>query len=266
MATGSYLSRFTVSANTLSLTATIDAVAHGPLYIPAGTYYLDSATASESLVAAIDTLLEANWGAEDFTVTYAMDTGKVTIACTTLGATWSMTFNQALADLLGWGSTLGWGIVAGASQVSPEVCQCVIFPGSGRSQWAGIESDIPNEGHRSGSGVSAGVGQADELLGGTWVHAFERQVAEASPLESGTRDDADAVRPWTWQDFFRHHRQTHHPFRFYDGTGLTVAQYEKVYKLDGKSLGKFAPKTQEEGSWYWWIIQVEAIEWKAATP
>lgn len=269
MAVVSYLSRFTVFANTWGIAGTCDGDTSGPLYLPAGTYYLDSATAAESLVAAIDTLLGTLFPAESFTVTYSMATGKVTVQCDSLGvaATWTLTFSGGLEDAIGFGAApQGFAPTVATAVTSPEVCQYCIFAGSGRSQWSGTASAISNAEGTSDAGVSSGVGSSNKRLKGSWMHAHERLAAVASPLESGTRDDADAVRPWTWQDFFDHHRSTHHPFRFYDGTGLTVSQYERAYKLTGKSLGDFGPQNPEEGSWYYWQVPLEVREWKAATP
>lgn len=259
MASPLYLSRFRVVANTLGVSGTVDAQAVGITYIPAGLYYLDSPTAAESLVSALDSVLESMFTApnEDFTVAFSTTTGLVTIACTTLAATWSLTFNQALADLIGWGSTLGFGLVAGGSQVSPELASHCIFAGSGRQQWPGLASEIPNAHGKSSAGVTSGVGSQNESFSGAWLHGFERFTAQASPLESGTKDDAGAVRPWVWADFFKHHRTFRHPFRLYAAAGDAIASYEDEFVLRGKSLGPFAPAMLEDGSWYFWQVPLE---------
>lgn len=258
MASPLYLSRFRVVAGAWTMDATIDAVNVNNIAIAAGTYYLDSPTASESLCAAIDAALEAAFAGEDFTVTYSTTTGKITIACTTLAGVWSLSFDQqAFADAIGWGSTLGFGPVAGASQVAPEVAQYAIFAGSGRALWSGMESEIPNAAGKSSAGVTSGVGSENESFAGSWLHGFERQVAVASPLESGTKDDAGTVRPWVWADFFKHHRTYRHPFRLYTAAGDAIGSYEDTLVLRDKSLGPFAPQPLEEGSWYFWQVPLE---------
>lgn len=264
MANPLLLSRFRVVAGAWTMDATIDAVNVNNIAIAAGTYYLDSATAAESLCAAIDAALEAAFAGEDFTVTYSTTTGKITIACTTLAGVWSITFDQqAFADAVGWGSTLGFGPVAGGSQVAPEVAQYAIFAGSGRQQWKGLDSEIPNAHGKSSAGVTSGVGSSNEAFGGSWLHGFERLDAQASPLESGTKDDASAVRPWVWADFFKHHRTFRHPFRLYAAAGDAIADYEEELVLRGKSLGPFAPQPLEDGSWYFWQVALEVDRYLA---
>lgn len=265
MAVCHYKSRFTVTANTLLVDGTVDATPGTPTYVAAGTYYLDSATSAESFRVALDNALEAAFGAENFTVTFDLDTGKFAIQCTSLAGTWAIAFNQALADLLGWGATLGFPLQAGGTATAPEIAQYQIFADSGRSNWKGYASDVAGADGRSGSGVSSGVGSPDVLYDGMWTHAHEPELLIASPLASGTRDDAGTQRPWTWMDFMDHHRATRQPFRYYDGTGLTLLQYEKVLKLAGKSTKKFTPDTQEPGSRRYWIVDLEVEEWRAAT-
>lgn len=263
-----YLSRFDVLANTWSITGTCDGDTSGPLYIPAGSYYLDSATAAESLVAAIDALLESLFPAHNFTVTYSTTTGKITCTCTDLGvATWTITFGGGLENAIGFGAApLGWAPTAATAVTSPEVCQYCIFAESARQNWSGYSEDVPNADGKSTAGVTAGV-SADPttpLLSGSWTHGFEPLAAVASPLASGTRDDAGTVRPWTWQDFFRHHKGRQ-PFRFYDGTGLAIGSYEKALVLRDKSLKGFGPENQEKAVWEYWIVNLEVDQWRAAS-
>ncbi len=260
MAEPFYLSRFRLTGALID--ATVDTVNHNDIPIPDGLYYLDSATAAESLAAAIDAALEGAYATEDFTVTYSTTTGKFTFSCTTLAGNWALTFKSTLGTIVGYGAGGGSGPAAGAAQVATNLAQYAIFAGSGRSSWEGRESDVPNVGHRSTSGKTFGVGSANELFAASWLHAHERAAAQTSPLESGTRDDADAVDPWVWQDFFRHHRQTHHPFRFYEAAGAAINAYEDVYKLDGPSLGRFMPKNQEEGSWYYWKVPLHVVPFR----
>lgn len=257
------MSRFRLIGATM--TGEVDGVAVADFPVADGLYYLDSATAAESLRQALDDALEAAFPLRSFSVAWSPSSGKFSFTCTDLVGNWELTFNGELGRIVGYGLDGGFGPIATPS-IADNVAQYVIYAGSGRSDWIGTGNDTPNASGHSSAGVDSGVGSDTEIVLASWVHEAERYNAQAAPdFQSGTRDDDDVVDPWTWQDFFRFHKKFHHPFRFYEDATDAVADYVDTYKLHGKSLGVFKPTTREDGSWWWFVVPMEVKRFRAAT-
>lgn len=254
-----YLSRRRVLSGEWTMTGTVDGVGPTVMTIPAGYYYLDSTTASESLVAQIDTLLEANFGAENFTCTWSSTTGGITVACQTLAGTWALSFNEtSFSDWTGMQG--GWAASANATQLGPNVCQGVIFTGSGRATFPGILRETSGATVISESGKVAHIGSSSTRYRSSWQHGFEAYTGVISPYESGTwAREPTYVTAWCWADFWAHHASTGEPFR-YHGPGVAVGSHEDTYVLDGKSYTEFAPTRVEDASDRYWQVRLEVAK------
>ena len=256
-----YLSRRRVLANEWTMTGTVDGVGPTVMTIPAGYYYLDSTTASESLCAQIDTLLEANFGAENFTCTWSTTLGNITVACQTLGATWALSFNET--SFSKWtGMQGGWGASANATQLGPSVCQGCIFTGSGRAAFPGLIRKTSGATVISESGKVAHIGSSSYPTYSSWEHGFEASAGVVSPQESGTWTPEALGSPdsWAWVDFWKHHASTGEPFRYYTAAGAAITAYEDTYVLDGETYTRFAPSRVEEASDRYWRVRLEVAK------
>ncbi len=239
-----YLSRRVVTANEFYLTATVDGGGPFSCTVDAGTYYLDG-NSTDSLVGAVDAALEAGVAGENFTVTYSTTTGKVSIACTTLAITWTVTFGStALRDWLGF--TTGWAGSGASPQTGTNIAQGQLFAGSARAKYKRIRGRDQSFLCAS-SGLGASVSSGDKRYSFEWVHGFE-PGSGAAVTGSGTLDDAGTVVPWTWEDFMDYHIESGQPFRYYASAGTAVLSYSDTFELNEKSRGEFSPEPVEDGS------------------
>lgn len=265
-----YMSRRRVEDGEWTMTLTVDGDA-GTITIPAGTYYHDDDATASSLVKTIDSLLEAEYGAENFATAFDPLTGKITLEVTSaLAGTWECTFNQdSLALWCGWGITGGWAATATKVQTSEEVCQGLIYALSGRSKYPGRRRHFSARQRATLAGDTATIAAGVINIETSWSHENELERFQSSPvLASGTWDEAfdeaeediGTVNPWCWQDFFEHHcaaAQAGEPFRVYVTPAIAAAdigKFQGPYILT--SVDAFAPGMGDEESTYWWVVQL----------
>lgn len=204
-----------------------------------------------SIATVFDGLLEAAFTAPDetFTVTYDVNTGKFTIACSTGNITidWvTGTYGTGLRNWLGFtGSSTG----SAASHTSTNVARGVIFASSGRTNFAQTPLESVGTSNRAQSGLVAGLSAVNPLASAVeemeYEHQHEPRDQGGSPYASGTWDVNASFTPWTWADAWLHLSQNRGlPLRVYTETSSswTLAGY---YKTPFQT-GAFVP--QEE--WY----------------
>lgn len=263
----SLLSRRRVDLEEWSITGAVNGSGTLTGYLAPGNYYLDSPTAAESLVTAIDTCLETTFSTGNFTCAYDLVTGKITTTCTNLAGVWTMTFNEtSFRNWVGWGASGGWSGVAGGAQTSAEVCQGVIFAESERKGLKRRPKEYGVSIEKAIQGPPSIVSHGGTFRIPKWMHEFELDSFVASPLSSGTWNAGAGLtnRPWAWEDFFDHHAslsQAGQPFRVYDA-GAALSAYEDEYFL--VNAGKFDPEPRSEETWFYWVVPIEACSYRAS--
>lgn len=255
-----YQSRIVLAANEWGANVTVDATTKA-VYLPAGTYYLDSSTAAESLTQAMEDALEdavTGFAGEGFTIDFVKATGHTTIRCSTVSASdfdW-VWLSDAYRDAMGF--TAGFTNVGTTTQTSTNIAQFVLYAGSGRTSYR-REFHNDNRYRMASSGRSASVGNTTELRAWSWSHNFEPLTATTSPvLASGTMDEDSSVLPWTWEDFFLYHKSTGQPFRMWEDPSDSLADYSYGHdiELNEKSRGPFTPQPTEDNSDRYFTVQM----------
>lgn len=277
MAVARYMSRKRVTTSELSATVQFFGGAPaGPtvVTIPAGSYYLHSATSTESICSALDTALEAAFAGHNFTVALDVATGLVTITCTDLGGdTWSWTWgSNAFRDLMGFSA--GWAGSATAGHTSTKPAQLLLYTDSGQTNLStgpgAYETDIKEA--VSISGVSSQIGSGAQRLGPwKWIHEYEPYIYSASsPFASGTFDVGALVTQWSWEDFFAHHQVTNlgEPFIYYAAAGDAVGnEWLEIHGLvlTGDALRGFAPGRTISDVDTYWNVEIQCRPYKVST-
>lgn len=255
-----YMSLRPVIAAELSLSVTIG-VTTEVLTLAAGRYYNDSILASESFAQALANALNTHSavGGDPFVVTYDLAAGEFTMSrAGVFDVTWPDT---VLRDWLGW-----QGPVAGAAAyTSEQVAQGTIFADTGRATWPGRQYNWKVGETTAQAGVVAQIGTGFEVVTSVWEHQLEPGAFGASPLASGARDDDSSVVPWTWLDFFRHHRRYYvrTPFRFYALSTDGINDWEDEYLLVNADM--FGPKRGEAEVDAYWTIHLEVADYVVST-
>ena len=244
-----YQSRFLVEDNDLRFDAVVTGTAdpdNAVIEVPPGYYFIHSDVAAESLITAIDTALETAYPASDFTVTFSISTGIITIAIAagTMSVAWNTgVYGTRFRNLLGYGAD--WGPLASKSGIF--VAQQLIYAAS-----AGFTDDF-REGRektvaakRAESGAVAKIWKSDSRYDLDYTHEFERAAASSSPLYSGCYDREGTVVPFAWEDFID--QCAGEPFRVYEDAATDgIGDYLGTFDMQEGAVQKFKPAQKESG-------------------
>lgn len=220
---------------------------------------------------ALDTALNSHTVLGAFTDTaFSLSTGKVTIAA---GFGFELDWTDAslsgagtaLRDLLGYTANK----TGASSYESDAPAQYIIATGSGRSNQDGPHLEKSGGTAVAESGVISRVGGPSTRRVISWEHVHERYTYQASPWESGRQDEAAAVVPWTWSDWYEHHSGgasgAGEPFRYYSASTDAIASPEGTYVMHESMANDFKPDFAEKNSTTYNTIKLKLRKFVAMT-
>lgn len=250
MANPFVISRRYVGSGEWSATVSVDAAPGAVVTVALGAYFNDASVASASLAAALQSALNTTLAPETFTVTWSTTTGKFTITCTS-GTITTWTWGQTeFRDWMGF-----TGNMAGAAAFTGQnVAQGVVFAGSGRAKDTGLLAEKTGSTVVAEDGSPVRIGTISTRRKRSFQFEFEPPAAVASPLASGTDDEAGTVVPWTWFDFWEFHSRTGNPFRYYTAAGAAIGSFESAYFLE--NVDDFEKTPTVPGSTIWWTFRL----------